>query len=83
MTMKRYNIDHTDASASERVISALSAATGNDPLNLKPLADSIDPDAIDRLFQDQQKGTQLSFSHDGLQIQIDGSEEIVIHSDRE
>ncbi|WP_266075522.1 HalOD1 output domain-containing protein [Haladaptatus caseinilyticus] len=40
-----------DGAVSEAVIRAISQVNGVDPLDLSPLYDTIDPDALDRLFR--------------------------------
>jgi hypothetical protein len=40
-----------DRAPSDAVLDALATATGVDPLDLPPLYERIDPDALDRLFR--------------------------------
>lgn len=53
--------------ASEAVIRALSMATGAEPTAFTPLYESIEPDALDDLFQGNTTGTEtrsIRFTHD-------------------
>lgn len=47
----RTQFDSHTRPASEAILSAVVAATGNDPLELPPLYSVIDPDALDALFE--------------------------------
>jgi len=40
---------------SESVIRAVSAATGKDPMSMRPLSRVIDPDALDQLFTPRER----------------------------
>ncbi|QSW97642.1 HalOD1 output domain-containing protein [Haloterrigena alkaliphila] len=42
---------------SEAVIETIAKETANDPLELPPLSNAIDPEALDRLFDNRQGGT--------------------------
>lgn len=46
----RTRFDSVDRPASEAVVSAVSAATGIDALELPPIYDAVDPDALCSLF---------------------------------
>jgi hypothetical protein len=43
--------------ASERVVQAVAEETGTDPVDLPPLYDVIDPDALDAVFASGRDGT--------------------------
>jgi hypothetical protein len=63
----------TRTAVSRRVVEALAAATGNDPVDLDPpLFDAVDPDALDALH-DSSDGTQVRFDYDGRTV--------VVHAD--
>lgn len=52
MDRNRVIADDADGlSPSERVVETVAEATATDPLELEPLYDVIDPDALDRLFR--------------------------------
>lgn len=58
----------TDEPLSERVVRALAVHSDRPPEAIPPLAESIDPDAIDALFQGQSVSGGLTFRHGGYQI---------------
>jgi len=46
-----------DERVSEAVVAAVTAASNVDPAEMKPLAESVDPDALDALFGDRYDGS--------------------------
>jgi len=65
---------------SERVVMAVSEARDTDPLELPPLYDVVDPDALDALFasgagESQAGPGNVTFVFDGC--------EVIVHSDGE
>lgn len=58
--------------AAEAVIQTVAETTDTDPLELPPLYETIDPDALDALIEDMQAGS-ISFTYTGR--------EITVHSD--
>lgn len=67
----------------DRVISAVSEATGTAPTELDPLNDVIDPDALDALFATDGLGpsrppTRVEFGYGGQTVVVtrDGSVEV-------
>lgn len=69
---------------SHRVVMEVADEMGTDPTQLEPLFDSIDPDALDKLFDARTEATergvtQLSFTYEGHQIVVerDRSVEVV------
>lgn len=62
------------------VIEALSAHYGVDPLDLDPLYEAIDPEALDALFtrDDGSPGLTVQFSYNGCEVEVleDGTIEI-------
>lgn len=55
------------------VVRAIAAATTRSARELAPLYDSIDPDALDALCEharEQSTPTRLSFSHDGVDVEL-------------
>ena len=57
-------------SPSERVVRAVSRATGHDPLELPPLFESIDPDALDASIGAMADG-EISFRFAGHDVTVD------------
>jgi len=49
-----------DERVSEAVVAAVTAASNVDPREMAPLAESVDPDALDALFDDRYDGTPRS-----------------------
>lgn len=66
------NVD--DESMSETVVNAVADAKGVDPLDLDPLYDAIDPDALDRLFSTSPGAsaspTELRFEMSGCVVVV-------------
>lgn len=70
-----------DEAISQQVVEAVADATGVDPLDLPPLYDSIDPDALDALFSHADSSlsiTELRFELEGCEVLVRGSGEIVV-----
>ncbi|MFD1646843.1 HalOD1 output domain-containing protein [Haloarchaeobius litoreus] len=79
-----YEIDR-DEPVSRAVVRAVSAVEGRDPCSLRPLAEIVDPDALDRLFEPQHDGTprtggRLSFVYHGQRITVDNGEYLTLRS---
>jgi hypothetical protein len=69
----RYNISYRPESLLLSIVTAVSAATGRDPVSLPPLAESIDTDAIESLFgpgSPDQHTTRLEFEFAGCLVTI-------------
>lgn len=75
----RTTYDSAAESPSVRVLEAVAAIRNNDPTDLAPLDEYIDPDALNAIFEPTaaKAGTHgsLSFSYEGLLV--------IIHSDGE
>lgn len=61
------------------VVDAVSAVTGDAPAEIGPLNDTVDPDALDRLFGPtddgrSREGGRLQFPFEGLSVVIDGAQ---------
>lgn len=71
-----------DDRISDTVIDAVSAATGTDPLDLSPLYETIDPDALDRLFrgdgQRQWSVARIEFAVAGCDVSVHGDGRVVV-----
>ena len=56
----------------EALVDALASAAGEDPLNIAPIYESVDPDALEALFRTGSGERTLRFEHDGYRVEIDG-----------
>lgn len=73
--------DTSDDAVSRQVIEAVADAKGVDPLDLPPLFDSVDPDALDGLFGDADASasiTSLCFEVAGCEVRVRGSGDVVV-----
>jgi len=73
----------SDESVSTAVVRAVSAVEGRDPRSLRPLADAVDPTALDTLFAPRYDGTprtggRLSFVYGNCHIMIDNGEYLTL-----
>lgn len=62
-----------DENVSTAVVEAVAAVTDTSPMELEPLAESIDPDALDRLFGDSGRRLTVEFAYAGCAIVATGS----------
>ena len=69
-----------DGNVSERVVAAVAAARDEDPLDLPPLYEAIDPDALDQLFG---RGLSDGRNGPGRVVFMLADCEVVVHSDGE
>lgn len=72
-----------EESVSTAVRRVVSAVKGCEPSELEPIAQSVDPDALDDLFQTQEDGPsrtggRVSFVYSGCHISIDNGEYLTI-----
>lgn len=58
------------SSVSERVVEAVAEYSNTDVLDLAPLFDSVDPEALDGVVRSMSDG-QVSFVYAGLRITVD------------
>lgn len=77
-----YEITDTE-SVSGAVVCAVSAITGREPSSLPLLADALDPDALDALFDtrpngEPRTGGHLSFMYGGCRITLDNGEYLTV-----
>ena len=66
---------------SEAVVTAVADAKGVDPLDLDPLYDSVDPDALDGIFggtTGRASGTEIRFEMAGCEVVVREGEEVVV-----
>ena len=63
--------------ATEAVIQTVAETTNTDPLELPPLYETIDPDALDALIADMQAGT-ISFTYTDCEITVHSDSTVTI-----
>ncbi len=73
-----------DESVSVAVVQAVSAVDGREPQSLPPLANVLDTDALDSLFDARCDGTartggRLSFVYNNCRLTIDNGEYLTLH----
>ncbi|WP_458206687.1 HalOD1 output domain-containing protein [Haladaptatus sp. NG-SE-30] len=77
----------TDIEASERVsdavVEAVAEAASRDPLDLQPLYDAIDPDALDALWSERRlQGDDdlpyISFEYTGYEVEVRQNQTVVV-----
>ena len=70
-------IDETLVTA---VVEAVADAKGVDPLELEPLYESVDPEALEAIFStaDGRSAVELSFSVAGCEVVVRGPDEISV-----
>lgn len=66
---------HTEP-VSVRVVTAVAAATDRDPLDLPPLAETIDPDALDDVFATSASNQRLAFDFAGTRVVVEAGEPV-------
>jgi hypothetical protein len=79
----RVRYDATDAPPSAVAVGAVAAIAGTDPLDLDPVWDSVDPDALDDLFRSTPGGRlresgQIVFSLADHRVAVDADDEMEI-----
>lgn len=71
-----------DETVSDRVIDGVSEATGLGPLELNPLYDVIDPDALNAIFSPangrQPTDAELRFTMEGCEVLVEGDGNVVV-----
>jgi len=69
-----------DERLSDTVIDAVAAATDTDPLDLSPLYEVVDPDALDCLFRcdDRPAAGRLEFTIEGCDVCVHSSGRVVV-----
>lgn len=85
-TTGAYHVYHDDTSTepvSSTVVRAILTMTGQEPTSSRPLAESVDFDAMDSLFGGGwvtgDPDDQLSFTHEGCHITVYGDGHVVVH----
>ena len=59
-----------DSTASERVLAKVADSTGRDVLDLPPLYDYVDPDALDAVVATATNGT-VRFAYEGHEVAVE------------
>jgi hypothetical protein len=73
----------SNESVTSAVIRAVSAVEGRKPCSLQPLADVLDPDALDELFASRpggrsRSGGRISFIYSNCRVTIDNGEYLTL-----
>lgn len=66
--------EHPYEPMTETIIEAIAEASDADPTQLAPLYESIDPDALDDLFDrhsDASVPTRVTFRHEGFEVMVE------------
>ncbi|MCU4743428.1 HalOD1 output domain-containing protein [Natronoglomus mannanivorans] len=82
-----YELSATET-PTESIVYAVADVSGRDPLELCPLYEVVDPDAVDRLFgrsasRECSTGTKLRFVYEGHEICIDDRRLVLRGIDRD
>jgi len=64
--------DWHETPPSVAVVRLLSVAMNCDPTAVDPLGETVDPDALDRLFPSMDDGSELEFTHCELSVRLHG-----------
>jgi hypothetical protein len=72
-----------DESVSTAVVRAVSAVDGREPRSMPPLVETVDPDALNRLFAKRENGEprtggQLSFVYGPCRVTVDNGEYLTV-----
>lgn len=59
---------------------AVAAVEGTDPVDLPPLTEYVDPDAVDQLFDDTRRGNRrrIEFGYAGYLVRVDEEGDVVV-----
>ena len=78
MSISTDAVQATDSEpASQAVVAAVATETGRDPIELRPLYEVFDPDALDALFESSRTGrgaasTRVEFTYAGCEVCVRG-----------
>lgn len=56
----------------EALVYAIADAVGVDPLSVRPVYESVDPDALDALIRGDANDLAIAFDHDGVPVEVYG-----------
>lgn len=66
-----------DGPPSEAVVKAVATAEGRDPIDLSPLYDVIDTDALDSLLEGS-RGIDVTFQYEGYTVLVRENAEVIL-----
>lgn len=78
MSKSRHVESTTADTASNSVIEAVARAEAVDPAKLPPLYDTIDPDALNSLFETPCRTGKVSFRYGGRDVTVTGDGDVVV-----
>lgn len=67
----------TNRTPAERVVQTIAETVATDPLELPPLFESIDPDALDAFVRGLERGS-VTFTYAGRSVTVDGDGSVTI-----
>ncbi|MFC6757551.1 HalOD1 output domain-containing protein [Halomicroarcula sp. GCM10025894] len=70
--------DWSETPPSVAVVRLLSVATNSDPTAVEPLAEAIDPDALDRLLPSMDADSHLEFTHSCFAVSLYGDGRVAV-----
>ena len=74
-----------DATVSTQILNEVAAIDGTDPVDLPPLFDAIDPDALESVFEPTMNGNRrigrIEFTYAGYEISVEHDGETVVTVD--
>lgn len=69
----------SDEAVSTAVVAAVADAKDVDPLDLEPLYETVDPDALDALFSGAcGSPTEVSFTFAGFEVVVRGADDVAV-----
>lgn len=70
------------ATPATRVVTAVAAAADTDPVDLPPLYDTLDPEALNTLINSSESGSVLlTFSYTGYRVTVHGNGEVDVEGE--
>lgn len=79
-TVETYSVEleDTERSPTAAVVESVAALTNRKPETLPPLAERIDPDALDTLLGQSTaaSGCQIRFRYHGYHVEVNGNDEV-------
>lgn len=63
----------------EAVVEAVADEEGVSPLQLEPLANVVDPDALNTLYADDRHRVTLEFAYQGYRVRVDTDGRLTLH----
>jgi hypothetical protein len=73
MTLQLGKRPNADSEILHQIVAAVAQKEGCDPVDLPPLYDNIDPDALDRLGH--KSNVKISFEYAGYDVSVEGGSE--------